>query len=160
MDGQAFTTSRASSGNGSAGETKDEGDGVLVLQCKQNNRGRFMEILATPREGRGRYILVPEDRNASGWENLAWTLQSEFLEDKSLKIQQAFKQNPQDFPPHPGMKKVPLPSQAWIRKNQQEEWALAICVEKIDADRPWEEVDELVALPCSDNSGFKRSLLR
>lgn len=39
-------------------KTRDEGDKVIVLQRKKNNRGRFVILSVTPREGRGKHIII------------------------------------------------------------------------------------------------------
>lgn len=38
--------------------TKDEGEKLVVIQRKSNNKGRFVEISVNPRSSRGRRIML------------------------------------------------------------------------------------------------------
>lgn len=81
--------------------TRDEGDKVIVLQCKGNARGRFVEISVNPRTGWGRCIIVPEEIKGFGWENLGYVLQTHSMEDAKRRIIHTFHPKGNDFPAVP-----------------------------------------------------------
>lgn len=83
---------------------------------------------------------------AWGWESLARILQSEFMEDDVAKNIVHFNSNPHDFPAyHRTKRKITFPIE-WRRKESSVDWALGICVENLDANLGWDEVEELVSL--------------
>lgn len=125
---------------------KDEGDRVIVLQWTSNSRGRFIEVSVTPRNGRGRHIIILEDNNSRGWENMARVLHSDFMEEDRPKNRKPFVHHPLEFPGIDGRKPKGKPPEVWKRKASQGEWTLCICVERIDANLPWGKIEDLVSL--------------
>lgn len=79
-------------------KTRDGGDKVLVLQRKKNNRGRYIEISVTPRDGRGRHIIVLEDKTEWRWNGLARTLLADFVIDADPKPHQSYRHSNNQFP--------------------------------------------------------------
>lgn len=82
----------------------------------------------------------------SGWQKIAYVLQSNFSEDDRPRIVQAFQPRGADFPPMPsqdsrngkGHRKTWGPT----RKNNINlgSWPLAVCVERIDESLEWSVV--------------------
>lgn len=68
------------------------------------------------------------------------------MEDDVAKNTKYFNSNPHDFPAYPRTKRKITSSMEWRRKESSVDWALGICVEKLDANLGWDEVEELVSL--------------
>lgn len=84
------------SASGKLVKTRDKGDKVLILQRKSNSRGCFIEVSMTPRIGM-RHLIIPEDKDSWGWENLVHVLQSELMNEEYPAKIKPFVQRPLDF---------------------------------------------------------------
>lgn len=51
---------------------------MLVIQIRNNHRGRYVEVSSNPRKGKGCRILILEDVNGLAWLNMLITLEMNF----------------------------------------------------------------------------------